>query len=371
VDRVTPASDSPEVKLRKLYEYVQVFENSTFEDSKAEKEAKKLHLQDNENVEDVLRQKYGTRSEINRTFAALARRAGMDATIVAVTERDDALLHKEWPAFGQLGYEIALVRLNGNQIYLDPGSPFCPFGILPWEDTAVTGLLLDKNIPTWVTLPMPLPGDSKVRRAANLTLDEDGSLRGEVVVTYTGQEAFLKRILLRKQDEVGKKKAMEEALQEWLPAKGEVELLNVSDWKSSSDPLVAKYKITLSNFGNPAGHRLLLPATLFADAYKNPFVETRRTYGVVMHYAYQHADDITIALPKTLHVESLPKPTASQNAIAQASAEYAVQDGNLHFTREFQWKSVVIEQKYYPALRQYLEVLQSGANEQAVLKTGN
>ena len=371
VERVTSASDAPEVKLRKLYDYVQSFENSTFEDSKSEKEAKKLHLVTNATVEEVLRQKYGSRTDINRTFVALARRAGIDATVIAVTERDEAVLHREWPAFGQLDYEIALAKVNGAAIYLDPGSPFCPFGILPWEDTGVAGLQLDKNVPTWVTLPAPVPADAKVSRSANLTLEEDGTLRGQVVVTYTGEEAFLKRLRVRNEDEVAKRKTMDSTLQSWLPTKASIHLVSVNDWTSSSEPLVATYEVTLPDFASHAGRRWILPASIFAGAYKNPFVATQRSQGVLMHYAYQHSDNVTITIPKTLEVESLPKKDATQNVIARSAAEYSAQDGKLHFTREFEWKSVGVEQKYYPALRQYLQTVQAGASDQVVLRAAN
>ena len=153
----TSPSDTPEEKLQKLYAYVQGFENLTFRSARSEKEAKALNIRENKTVEDVLNNKYGYRNDLNRTFVALARAAGADATLIKVTERDQALLHREWPAFSQLGFEIAMVKAGGKTLYLDPGSPFCPFGVLPWEDTGVYGLVLEKNMPTWAQIPVMEP----------------------------------------------------------------------------------------------------------------------------------------------------------------------------------------------------------------------
>lgn len=371
VASVTSASDSPDQKLHKLYYYVQGFENTTYEERKSQKEVKALNIREIKSVDDVLSSKYGSRSEINRTFVALARSTGIDATLVKVTERDEALLHREWPAFSQLGYEIASVKLNGSTLYLDPGSPFCPFGTLPWEDTGVIGLLLDKNVPTWVTLPVPDPSGATIKRVANLHLEDDGSITGEVTVTYTGEDAFHRRLRARNEDDAARKKSMENILQAWLPMKGDVELVDVNDWKSSQVPLVVKYKVTLPGYANKAGHRVLIPATFFAGAYKNPFVATKRVNPIIMEYQYDHSDDVTISLPKSMQVESLPKPIKDTNVVADLSVGYAAENGQLHFTRDFQIKLIGLEQKYYGAVRQYFQTVQAGSNEQAVLKIAN
>jgi hypothetical protein len=371
VTNVTSPSDSPEVKLHKIYDFVQGFENLTFEQRKSEKEVKALNVRENKTIEDVINNKYGYRNELNRTFVALARAAGVDATLLKVAERDELLLHREWPAFSQFGFEIASVKLNGKQMYFDPGSPYCPFGILPWEDTGVSGLLLDKNMPTWVTTPIFEPSDAMIKRAARLTLNDDGSVSGEVVVTFSGEDAFRHRFRARNEDDTERKKTMEEVLQTWIPMKGDVELVEVNDWKSSNLPLVAKYKVSLPGYASLAGRRVLIPTTLFAGAYRNPFTSTQRTTPIVMEYTYDRNDDVTIALPKMFQVESLPKAASTKNALGELSANYANDGNTLHFTRDFQMKGLVFEQKYYAAVRQYFQTLQAGTNEQAVLKMAN
>jgi ATP phosphoribosyltransferase len=70
-------------------------------------------------------------------------------------------------------------------------------------------------------------------------------------------------------------------------------------------------------------------------------------------------------------VESLPKPVNDKNGVAELSVA-ASNDGNtLHFTRDFKMKALLIETKYYPAVKNYFQSIQAGANEQAVLKIVN
>lgn len=369
VASVTQPSDSSEMKLQKLYDFVQSFENLSYERAKSAKETRVLNIKEIRNVEDVINYKYGYRSELNRTFVALARSAGLDATLVKVTERDEALLHKEWPAFSQLGPEIAMVKVDGKTLFLDPGSPYCPFGTLPWEDTGVMGLVSGKNMPNWATTPLPEAGAASMTRTANLTLGDDGSLSGEVVVSLSGQYAYQRRLYLREEDDTERKKSMEKYLEHWMVAKGDIEMMEVNDWKASNLPLVVKYKVSIPGYASQAGRRALLPGTFFAGSYQNPFPATKRTHPVFMEYTFDDKDDVKITLPKSLQVESFPKTISDKNAVAELSAAYANENGTLHLTREWNMKAIGVDTKYYAALRQYFQAVQAGANEQVVLKT--
>ena len=90
-----------------------------------------------------------------------------------------------------------------------------------------------------------------------------------------------------------------------------------------------------------------------------------------MENAYDRADDVTIALPKSFQIESLPKAVSDKNAIADLTASCVNENGTLHCTRDFQMKALAIDQKYYAAVRQYFQSVQAGTNEQAVLKMAN
>ncbi|HEY3928876.1 MAG TPA: DUF3857 domain-containing protein [Candidatus Koribacter sp.] len=371
LEQVVSASDSPDVKLHKIYDHVQSFKNMTFEESKSEKEIKALKIREIKNVESVIESKSGYRNELNRTFVALARAAGLDATLVSVAERNNSLLHKDWPSGSQLEWEIALAKLDGKTIFLDPGTPFCPFGILPWEDTMITGLQLDKNAPVWTEIPASDPATAGIHRVAHMALSDDGSLSGEVEVTFTGEDSYLRRLWERNEDDAGKKKDMQDLMQGWLSYKADIELEKVNDWKSSHEPLVATYKVTLLGFASRAGHHVLVPSALFAGAYTNRFTATQRDYPIVMEYAYDNKDDVEIKLPDKFKVDTLPKDMSAQNALADLAVHSASDNGSLHLTREFKLKGLFFDKKYYGAMRNYYQSVQAGANEQAVLTIAN
>src|SRR3954471_24471295 len=146
---------TPEEKLRKLYARVQEIRNLSFEPEKTDTETRKL--KDNNSAQDVVRNGYGTIREINRLFVSLARAAGFDAHVLRLCERDENILAKNVPIGRQLDGEIAVITVDGEQRFFDPGTPYAPFGLLSWPKTSTTGLLIarkqDKAI--WIDTPWP------------------------------------------------------------------------------------------------------------------------------------------------------------------------------------------------------------------------
>ena len=63
----------------------------------------------------------------------------------------------------RLDANVVVVKLNGKDIFFDPGAAFTPFGMLPWVETAVQGLKLDRDGGTGLRLrfpPAPTPESS-------------------------------------------------------------------------------------------------------------------------------------------------------------------------------------------------------------------
>ena len=132
----------------------------------------------------------------------------------------------------RLDANVVVVKLNGKDVFFDPGAAFTPFGMLPWVETAVQGLKLDKDGGTWLETSLPDSTASGIQRKAELKLNETGELEGKLTVTYTGLEASQRRVEQRLADEAERKKFLEDEVSEAIPIACDVELTNQPDWKS-------------------------------------------------------------------------------------------------------------------------------------------
>jgi hypothetical protein len=368
VAQIVSPSDSPEVKLQKVYSRVQQIRNTSFELEKSEQEQKREKLKDINNVEDLWKRGYGNGIQLTWLFLGLARAAGFEAYGVWVSNRRNYFFNRSIMDDNKLDTNVVLVKLNGKDVYCDPGTAFTPFGLLPWTETGVPGLRMDKDGGGWVTTSLPDASASRIERKANLSVAETGDLEGELTVTFTGLEALRMRLDKQHDDDSDRKKYLEDLIKDGVPVAAEVQLTNKPDWGGSSTALTAEFKIKVPGWMSGAGRRAMLPTGIFTANEKNVFVHTERTHPIYFEFPFSREDYITITLPLGWEVSSLPP---AQNEDGKAVLYYfkAEKDGGtLRLTRKLRVNLMLVETKFYPAVRNFFQVVRTGDEQQAVLQ---
>jgi hypothetical protein len=372
VAQIVAPGDSPEVKLQKIYARVQQLRNTSYEIRKTEQEQKRDKEKEATNVEDLWKAGYGERRDITWLYLALVRAAGFEAYPVWASDRRNYFFNPNLFDSSKLNANMVLVKLNGEDIYCDPGAAFTPFGLLPWPETSVTGLRLDKDGGTWITTTLPESTESRVERKAVLKLSEaTGGLEGKLTVTFSGLEALERRLEERNADEADRKVFLEEQVKEYIPAAIEVELTRQPDWNSSARMMVAEFDLKVPGWASNAGRRALLQVGLFGATEKHLFEHADRVHPIYFQYPFQKIDDISIELPMDWQVSTVPPP---QNNDAQAVA-YTLKvengKGTLHLHRTLNVDVLALEAKYYTVLRNFFHLVKIGDEQQIVLQPGS
>jgi len=280
VAQIVGPTDSPEVKLRKIYDRVQAIRNTSYAIRKTEQEEKRAKEKPVENVEELWKRGYGDGGQITWLFLALARAAGFEAYGCWVSDRRNYFFVPNTMEAQKLNSNVVLVKLNGKDVYFDPGAAFTPFGMLMWAETGTQGLRLDKDGGAWIRTTLPLSSESEIERKAKLKLSDTGDLEGKLVVTYSGLEAMPRRLENRNSDEVERKKFLEDQLKEQIPAAAEVELTNKPDWNSSGTPLVAEFDLKIPGWASSAGKRAIVPVGIFTANEKRIFEHANRVHPI-------------------------------------------------------------------------------------------
>ena len=368
VAQIVAPDDPPEAKLHKIYARVQQLRNTSYEVSKTEQEAKRERPKEVKNVEDLWKQGYGDSVQLTWLFLALVRAANLEAYPVVVSARNEYFFNPKLMNTNQLDANVVLVKLNGKDIFCDPGAAFTPFGMLPWPETAVKGLRLDKDGGSWVTTTLPAGAESRIERKARLKLTEEGALEGKLTVTFTGLEALRRRRQQRNEDEASHKTFLEDQVRESVPAGIEVELTNKPEWASSATALVAEYNLKVPGWASAAGRRAVIAVGLFGSAEKRIFENTTRIHPIYLDYPFEREDEVTIDLPLGWKVSSLPPPQKQDGHVVAYSLKAESDKGTLHLTRKLTVDFVEIDSKYYPALRNFFQVLKTQDEQQIVLQ---
>lgn len=193
VAQLAAPGDTDDQKLRKIYAAVMALENTdlTRKRSTAENRAEKLKIR---SVADIWAVRRGSGDQIALLFIGLARAAGLKAYAMMVTDRDKNIFMKSHMDWDQLDDYLAIVNVDGIEAYFDPGERYCEYGKLHWKHTWTSGVRQTPAGETEIAqTPFPKAEDTALARDANLTLDDDGALRGSIHVTMTGNEALIWR----------------------------------------------------------------------------------------------------------------------------------------------------------------------------------
>jgi len=371
VAQIVGANDPPEVKLRKIYTRVQQLRNTSYEPRKTAEEAKEANEKLPTNVEEVWQRGYGNEGQLAWLYLALVRAAGIEAYGVLASGRQRYLFRPALMQSERLDSKLVLVKLNGKDIFCNPGAAFTPFGLLPWQETDVTGFQLDKRGSTWIETPTPTSALARRERHAHLTLSKDGDLEGTLSVTYTDMAAAGIRSSERNADDTERKITLERSVKASIPIASEVELLNKPEWKDSTQPLVAEFNIKIPTWAFAAGHHVVLPVGVFGAQEKHVFEHADRTYPIYVDYPYAVSDDITIQLPPGGQISSLPKGWSHPSDAVGYSFKAEGGKGELHLSRSLDVNFVLMETKYYPALRSFFQQIKSTDDEQVVVEAGS
>jgi hypothetical protein len=370
VTQIVSPNDPPEVKLRKIYDRVQQFRNTSYEVRKTEQEEKREKEKEPANVEEAWKRGYANGINLTWLFLGLAKAAGFEAYGVYVSDRRNYFFSSKTMDRNKLDSNVVLVKLNGKDVYFDPGAAFTPFGLLEWPETGVPGLRLDKDGGTWIQSTLPLSSESKIERNAKLTLSPTGDLEGKLTVTFTGLEGMYRRVEEIHSDDAERKKYLEDEVKQYIPVGTELELANQPDWKNSSQPLVAEFSLKIPGWVSGAGRRVLLPVGIFGATEKHLFEHADRVHPVYFQFPSEKVDDVNIDLPAGWQVQSLPQPQNTDAHVVgyQQKAEKAT--NSLHLTRKVMVDILMLDTKYYPALQSFFQTVRTGDEQQIVLQPG-
>jgi hypothetical protein len=367
LDGIVAESDPPEVKLQKIYTRVQQLRNTTYEVEKTDQEKKRTKEKDLTNAREVWKRGYGDRDDITLLYLALVRAAGLDAQPIILADRANYFFNPNLMQGGRLDAFIVVVNVNGKKIFCDPGAAYTPFGLLPWSRTGLQGLQLDKKEPVWVTTLATTPEQARVERKANLTLSEAGDLEGKLTVTYFGLEAARARVDERNVDETARRKYLEDTIKGFVPVACEVKLTNQPGWKSSDTPLVAEVDLKVPGWASGAGRHMLVPAALFGGNEKQLFVHAERIYPIYSSFPNMESDDLNIQLPAGWTVSSLPAGWKDSGKVVTYNLSAEKGNDKLHLTRTLTVGFILLDKKYYGALRHYYQEIKNTDEQQIVL----
>jgi hypothetical protein len=364
---VIAGAATPEEKLRKIYAKVMELENTRYTRERDKREDK-AQGEKIKTVADVLKLQRGSPYQLTEVFLGMARAAGLKAYGMMVPDRSLELFTPAWLSFQQFDDLIAIVSVDGKDVYFDPGSRYMPYGHLAWQHTFVTGLRQTDGGTAFGPTGGDNYKDNRTTRVANLNMDEKGEVTGKIDMTYTGTRALNWRHSALRGDEESLHHALEKAMTDDLPKSLEVKVGAIENLNDYEKPLKVSYTVT-GTLGTITGKRLLMPADLFAAGNSATFPHEKREQPVYFEYPESLQDALRINFKKGFAVEATPVADTFKFMDQELYSLNVSADATSFTTRRnhVQGEAIVFTKDYVP-LRQFYSQFESKDKESVVLK---
>ena len=347
----TAGAANEEDKAKKLYALTQTIDNTDFSRTHLKAEDKGEGLKETKSAEDVLKRKRGSSDQIAMTYVALARAAGLNASLMVVSDRAFQTMNANWLDFSrQLSDTIAIVNYGGTDHFLDPGSPYTNFGHLAWNHSLSGGVRQDGKGTALVATPGESYKDARTARVADLKLEDGGHVTGTVTLTFTGTPAVEWRQQALRNDEAELREELTKYVQSVLPGGTEATIKSLDGVTADSAPLKVVFAVS-GQMGSAAGSRVVLPSDVFVEHQRPVFPHEKRDQPVYFHYAQVTQDAMRIVYPAGFTVESVP---ADDKMMFKQSAAYA-QRSKQAANSVTVWRDLTFGEIYYP-LAEYPEL---------------
>jgi len=251
----------------------------------------------NVRVKDAFENKIGNSSEINISLINALNSVGLDAELVLISTRNNGFPTKAYPVITDFNYVLAKINLDNSYYLLDATNKLNPFGLLPFECLNGSGRVMDfENESYWIDIISEVNSYTSVY--ANLILNEDGSITGQLRNIFSGYNALDERIgnQGKNEDEIISK--FESSFTNLTVTNYTLE--NITD---IDKPLIETFDIEFE-FTNID---LIYFNPFFGGSIQeNPFKQEDRSYPVDFGYSKKYTLIFDLELPDNYKIESFP-----------------------------------------------------------------
>lgn len=353
-DSLVIGISDPLDKIRSIYAWVR--DNMQYTDSK--------NLYSTNDLNKVFKLRKGDLSDFALLLTLMLRDAGMDANLILTSTWENGYPQKIYPITSQFDYLLTMVKVDTNVYFLDATNPNRPWNLLPRFVTDRPGLVIRKDDVQWVDIPAQGKRKSTTRVVA--TLDDQGSLFGDMVIAEDGYAALDTRSDYKKSDSLNQ-------LAELYNFKNNPDLkIEFTDAKNINNPdatLSSNYHFNLET-GYSGEDIIYLNPLLVKLMTENPFKSENRMYPVDFGYTTQLSYVADFIIPDNFTVEELPKNLVTK--LPESAGEFRrliqAENNKISMVITLNISRSHFETDYYPALREFFDKFVSINNDQIVLK---
>ena len=368
---IIAGTTDPDEQLKKILDFCRTNIKNT-DDKNAFTEEQLGKLKDNKKPADTLKRGVGSSVDISLLFASLSNAAGFEARIALLPDRGERFFDRNVIIAGALRPAAIAVRQGETWKFFDLVSRYVTPGMLRWQEEGVDGMIADSN-PEWIKTPMTPPEKSKEKRVANLTLDENGTLEGDVTIEYTGHLGIERKLLNDEDSPVQREENLKEAMKARLSS-AELTNIVIENVSEPAKPFIYKYHVRVPGYAQRTGKRMFVQPGFFHKGIEAMFSAGTRKFPIYFHFPWSEEDDITLTLPKGYALENADRPAPiSAGPVSRHEVDIGVTNDQrtIKYNRSFYFgakDSILFPVENYQTIKRLFDEISRADNHMITLK---
>jgi len=342
----------PEAKMKLVYEYVKKNMNWNGEES--------IYSYDGINA--AFGKKTGSSGDINLLLTCLLNKAGVPASPILLSTRENGLVNKFYPFVKQFNTVMTFVRMNDKYFVLDASDRTSGYRLIPESIVNTQGYIIEGEEGKWIDI-IDNKHKYKVMAALRGQIDDAGVMKGDCLVNCSDYARKDRRESWIKDKEKFRQEYFTKAYTSL-----KIDELTVNNVEADSLPLEQKVKFTSTL--NSSGDYRYFSVNLFSDLEKNPFISDLRRTDIDFGFQQEYNIFGNFTIPENYSFETLPDNISMytpDNSIMFSRILQAENNMlNVKITVEF--KRTFYAAANYAEFREFYKKLVSKLNEQIVIK---
>jgi hypothetical protein len=358
VETITLPQEKLQAKINRIYDYVQSeIKNIGYREEDGDQFDSDSGYKPNDSSDDTIRRGYGTPTEINRLFVAMLRAIGLDARVAELTTRDEAAFHRNFADSLQFTSEVtAVISRDSTVEFYDPGTLYCPCGMLSWEKEAVTSLIHGRKGDPFVETPLTEAKRNERRRVLRVELSEDGRLTAQAELKMFGQQALETRSEVADLSPAERRRHLANEERRSIPSVriDDASVTAIEDRKDSS-VFSLRYGIANTQAVSRTEKRLLLRPALLCHADESLASLPSRVTSLYFHYPWYESDRIEVKVPRGFSLEQLPEPLELDIGAANYRCSFSRSGELVIMERSLMVNAIYLSAEQYPAAKAFFD----------------
>ena len=354
---------TPEEKAKAIFYYVQ--DKTRYVSIDFGKSAYQPHTPTS-----VLGNQYGDCKDMATLLVAMLRAVGIDSAYPVLLNAESKMPKKtDLPTPSAFNHAICLVELDGKDYWLDATAEVCPWGVIPSGDRGADAFVIRNGKGQFQTIPVGTPADNQTKQDAKLALASDGSAKGTISLSGTGDTDMGLRgaLLIMPPD---KMRPWMESIAKKLGADAKVSNYKVSDFRNKDVPVSITMDVFFPSWANQSGDLLLFKARpeQTGGAASSPFGEDGRRLALSQDSTAAGVSTLELTLPTGYSVLSLPKSADIKSDFGRFERTVSQDNNKLLISTTGENYRATVPASRYDDIRAYYENYLKASGESVIVK---